>query len=136
MIRLIIIRMWSVLTMSTTIGKDIRVVSMDAEAIAVIKKNRKNNHTKGCVKVMEELSWYILLYYLIRWQITFSIWQLKPVNAISISIWIEYLAFLACRKWWTEGIILLMIQRYLFWKQLNQFGGIEWKHISIGHSER
>lgn len=31
--------MCSVLTMSTTMGKDIRVVSMDAEAIAVIKKN-------------------------------------------------------------------------------------------------
>ena len=27
-----------------------------------------------------------------------SIWQLKPVNAISISIWIEYLAFLLVGK--------------------------------------
>ena len=41
--------------MSTTMGKDIRVVSMDAEAIAVIKKKKKYN-TKGCVKVMPELS--------------------------------------------------------------------------------
>ena len=47
--------MRSVLSMSTTMGKDIRVVSMDAEAIAVIKKNKKYN-TKGCVKVMPELS--------------------------------------------------------------------------------
>ena len=34
-----------------------------------------------------------------------------------------------------EGIILLMIQRYLFWKQLNQFGGIimkAHKYWSIG----
>ena len=37
-------------------GKDIRVVSMDEEAIAVIKKNRKKYNTKGCVKVMGELS--------------------------------------------------------------------------------
>ncbi len=37
-------------------GKDIRVVSMDAEAIAVIKKNIKKYNTKGCVKVMGELS--------------------------------------------------------------------------------
>mgnify|MGYP000464247834 CR=1 FL=1 len=37
-------------------GKDIHVVSMDVEVIAVIKKNNKNNNTKGCVKVMEELS--------------------------------------------------------------------------------
>ena len=42
--------------MSTTMGKDIRVVSMDAEAIAVIKKNSKKYNTKGCVKVMGELS--------------------------------------------------------------------------------
>ena len=36
-------------------GKDIRVVSMDAEAIAVIKKNSKKiiNNTNGCTKVME-----------------------------------------------------------------------------------
>ena len=78
-------------------GKDIRVVSMDAEAIAVIKKNKKYN-TKGCVKVMPELSGYILLYYLIRWQITFSIRRLKTVNATSISTWIEYFSFLTCRK--------------------------------------
>jgi len=34
-----------------------------------------------------------------------------------------------------ECIILLMIQRYLFWKQLNQFGGIimkAHKYWSIG----
>ena len=30
-------------------GKDIHVVSMDVEAIAAIKKNSKNNNTKGCV---------------------------------------------------------------------------------------
>ena len=29
-------------------GKDIHVVSMDVEAIAAIKKNSKNNNTKGC----------------------------------------------------------------------------------------
>ncbi len=34
----------------------VKVVSMDVETIAVIKKNRKNNNTKGCVKVMQELS--------------------------------------------------------------------------------
>lgn len=34
----------------------VKVVSMDVEAIAVIKKNRKNSNTKGCVRVMEELS--------------------------------------------------------------------------------
>ena len=34
----------------------VEVVSMDVEAIAVIKKNSKNNITKGCVRVMEELS--------------------------------------------------------------------------------
>ena len=39
--------------MSTVTGKDIHVVSMDVEAIAAIKKNSKNNNTKGCVKVME-----------------------------------------------------------------------------------
>ena len=33
----------------------VKVVSMDVETIAVIKKNSKNNNTKGCVKVMEEL---------------------------------------------------------------------------------
>ena len=38
--------MRSVLTMSTTMGKDIRVVSMDAEAIAVIKKNKKIQHER------------------------------------------------------------------------------------------
>ena len=48
--------MRSILSMSTTMGKDIHVVSMDVETIAVIKKNSKNNNTKGCVKVMEELS--------------------------------------------------------------------------------
>ena len=47
--------MRSVLSMSTTMGKDIHVVSMDVETIAVIKKNKKYN-TKGCVKVMPELS--------------------------------------------------------------------------------
>ena len=41
--------------MSTVTGKDIHVASMDVEAIAVIKKNKKYN-TKGCVKVMQELS--------------------------------------------------------------------------------
>ena len=35
------IQMWSVLTMSTAMRKDIHVVSMDVEAITVIKKNRK-----------------------------------------------------------------------------------------------
>ena len=40
----------------------VKVVSMDVETIAVIKKNSKNNNTIGCVRVMEELSWYILLY--------------------------------------------------------------------------
>ena len=34
----------------------VKVVSMDVEAIAVSKKNNKNNNTKGCVRVMEELS--------------------------------------------------------------------------------
>ena len=29
-------------------GKDIRVVSMDAEAIAVIKKNKKKQHERMC----------------------------------------------------------------------------------------
>ena len=42
-------------------GMDIHVVNMDVETIAVIKKNKKYN-TKGCVKVLQELSWYILLY--------------------------------------------------------------------------
>ena len=32
--------------MSTTMGKDIRVVSMDEEAIAVIKKNKKIQHER------------------------------------------------------------------------------------------
>ena len=32
--------------MSTTMRKDIRVVSMDAEAIAVIKKNKKIQHER------------------------------------------------------------------------------------------
>ena len=37
------------------------MVSMDVEAIAVIKKNRqKNNNTKGCVKAMEKLPQHIL----------------------------------------------------------------------------
>ena len=31
----------------------VKVVSMDVEAIAVIKKNSKNINTKRCVKVME-----------------------------------------------------------------------------------
>ena len=48
--------MRSVLSMSTTMGKDIHVVSMDVETIAVIKKNSKKYNTKGCVKVMGELS--------------------------------------------------------------------------------
>lgn len=52
----IIIQMLSVLTMGITMGKDIHVESTDVEAIAVIKKNSKNNNTKGCVRVMEELS--------------------------------------------------------------------------------
>ena len=34
----------------------VKVVSMDVETIAVIKKNSKKYNTKGCVKVMEELS--------------------------------------------------------------------------------
>ena len=34
----------------------VEVVSMAVEAIAVIKKNSKNNNPKGCVRVMEELS--------------------------------------------------------------------------------
>lgn len=34
----------------------VKIVSMDVEAIAVIKKNSKNNNTKGCIRVMEELS--------------------------------------------------------------------------------
>ena len=33
----------------------VKVVGMDVEVIAVIKKNKKYN-TKGCVKVMQELS--------------------------------------------------------------------------------
>ncbi|RHS67562.1 hypothetical protein DW954_05330 [Clostridium sp. AM45-5] len=32
------------------------------------------------------------MYYLIKWQITFSIWQLKPVNAVSIATVIKYFA--------------------------------------------
>ena len=36
------------------------MVSMDAEVTAVIKKNSKNNNTKGCVKVMEKLPQRIL----------------------------------------------------------------------------
>ena len=37
------------------------MVSMDVEAIAVIKKNsKKNNNTKGCVKAMEKLPQHIL----------------------------------------------------------------------------
>ena len=48
--------MLSVLTMSTATERDIHVVNMDVETIAVIKKNSKNNNTKGCVRVMEELS--------------------------------------------------------------------------------
>jgi len=42
--------------MSTVTGRDIHVVNMDVEAIAVIKKNSKKYNTKGCVKVMKELS--------------------------------------------------------------------------------
>ena len=56
MIHLIIIQMLSVLTMSTATERDIRVVNMDVETIAVIKKNSKKYNTKGCVKVMGELS--------------------------------------------------------------------------------
>ena len=41
-------------------GKDIHVVSMDVETIAVIKKNSKKYNTKGCVKVMPELEIFIL----------------------------------------------------------------------------
>ena len=52
--------MLSVLIMSITTGKDIHVESMDVEAIAVIKKNSKNNNIKGCVKVMEKLPQHIL----------------------------------------------------------------------------
>ena len=37
-------------------GKDIPVVSMDVEATAVIKKNSKNNNTKGCAKVTGEVT--------------------------------------------------------------------------------
>ena len=48
--------MLSVLTMSITTGKDIHVESMDAEAIAVIKKNSKNNNIKRCVKVTGEVT--------------------------------------------------------------------------------
>ena len=36
------------------------MASMDVEATAVIKKNSKNNNTKGCVKVMEKLPQHIL----------------------------------------------------------------------------
>ena len=56
MIHLIIIQMLSVLTMSTATERDIHVVNMDVETIAVIKKNSKKYNTKGCVKVMGELS--------------------------------------------------------------------------------
>ena len=52
----IIIQMLSVFTMSTATERDIHVVNMDVETIAVIKKNRKKYNTKGCVKVMGELS--------------------------------------------------------------------------------
>ena len=38
--------MRSVLSMSTTMGKDIHVVSMDVETIAVIKKNKKIQHER------------------------------------------------------------------------------------------
>ena len=34
----------------------VKVVSMDVETIAVIKKNSEKYNTKGCVKVMGELS--------------------------------------------------------------------------------
>lgn len=34
----------------------VKVVSMDVETIAVIKKNSKKYNAKGCVKVMGELS--------------------------------------------------------------------------------
>ena len=36
------------------------MVSMDVEAIVVIKKNSKKNNTKGCVKAMEKLPQHIL----------------------------------------------------------------------------
>ena len=38
--------MRSVLSMSTTMGKDIHVVSIDVETIAVIKKNKKIQHER------------------------------------------------------------------------------------------
>ena len=38
---------------------------------------------------------------------------------------IDYFFSLLVESNGMEGIILLMIQRYLFWKQLNQFGGIK-----------
>ena len=38
--------MRSILSMSTTMGKDIHVVSMDVETIAVIKKNKKIQHER------------------------------------------------------------------------------------------
>ena len=44
-----------ILDLPCSMGMDIHVVSMDVETIAVIKKNKKYN-TKGCVKVMQELS--------------------------------------------------------------------------------
>ena len=42
----ITIQMWSVLITSTVMGKDIHVVSMDVETIAVIKKNKKIQHER------------------------------------------------------------------------------------------
>ena len=38
--------MRSVLSMNTTMGKDIHVLSMDVETIAVIKKNKKIQHER------------------------------------------------------------------------------------------
>ena len=46
MIHLIIIQMLSVLTMSTATERDIHVVNMDVETIAVIKKNKKIQHER------------------------------------------------------------------------------------------
>ena len=76
-------------------GKD-----MVVEAIAVIKKNKKIQHER----MRQGNARIIVIHPFVFGLIIF---------------------FPACRKYWTECIILLMIQRYLFWKQLNQFGGIK-----------
>ena len=49
-------------------GKDIHVVSMDVEAIAVIKKNRKKYNTSWCWNVSvygicKDGDWYCYRYY-------------------------------------------------------------------------